>query len=671
MQDLIYGIWKNDKAKRIAIWEDVMKETLVFFKQMTELGYEDRIGQQDMSYDIIESIRDNQDIIVEASVGIGKSYAYLIPLMYYYKITKKPFIVSTSTITLQEQIQKDIVKLSEMLEIPIDITIAKGKNNYLCKERLFHIRDKAIKERFNNLKENEGLNDRANLQDMPEEIWNKININECKFQKCSSYYTCNFIKKREKMKESKGAIICNHDLLLENQKRKINEQKLLLSATEIIVLDEAHNLEIKARNSYKKVLTFSNVSSIINKSYRLLSKVGYPIYSSEISELNEKIKEFFGMVKQQAEKQINILIKKNIILNKEDMETCDIEFTESIVNTSKKIYEKLEKYSSSVQLYDRRNNEDSVADSLLEIIQFYKELSNGKDSSVVFWIEKSKKNYLMASCPKNINEKLRNILFNDKETVKILTSATLNTSIDKNEYYDYFMKTIGLSKSQKLFISEPKESPFDIENNTLLYYSNDIAHPQKEHNKYIEDITNRIVDLISITEGKTLILFTAKADMKIVYDKLKNKKLPYKLIIQNEGSSQIKTKEDFKEDINSVLLSTGTFWEGIDIQGNSLSSVIIVRLPFPILDPVIKYKSSLVKDPMSVYLPEMIIKLKQGVGRLIRCNTDKGIIAILDSRIGDSSKSSYKEQVFDCIKSVNKTTDLECVKKFVKEKEII
>lgn len=159
--------------------------------------------------------------------------------------------------------------------------------------------------------------------------------------------------------------------------------------------------------------------------------------------------------------------------------------------------------------------------------------------------------------------------------------------------------------------------------------------------------------------------------MKIVYDKLKNKKLPYKLIIQNEGSSQIKTKEDFKEDINSVLLSTGTFWEGIDIQGNSLSSVIIVRLPFPILDPVIKYKSSLVKDPMSVYLPEMIIKLKQGVGRLIRCNTDKGIIAILDSRIGDSSKSSYKEQVFDCIKSVNKTTDLECVKKFVKEKEII
>lgn len=177
------------------------------------------------------------------------------------------------------------------------------------------------------------------LHDMPETIWNKININECKFQKCSFYYTCNFIKKREEMQESKGAIICNHDLLLENQKRKLNEQKLLLAPVEIIVLDEAHNLEIKARNSYKKILLFSNVNSIENKSYRLLSKVGYPISSRDISELNNNIKDFFDIIKQQAEKQIENLIEKNIILNKEDMETCDIQFTEHILNISRTIKE--------------------------------------------------------------------------------------------------------------------------------------------------------------------------------------------------------------------------------------------------------------------------------------------------------------------------------------------
>lgn len=671
MQDLRYGIWRNDSAKRFAVWEEVMLCTTQFFNKMTQLGYEDRIGQQDMSYDIIESIRDKQNIIVEASVGIGKSYAYLIPLMFYYKITGKPFIVSTSTITLQEQIEKDIIKLSNLLKIPIEVTIAKGKNNYLCKERLFYIKDKSIKDKFKDLKEKAYLNDRANLQNITDDIWNKININECKFKKCSSYYSCDFIKKREIMQTSRGAIICNHDLLLENQKRKVNEQNLLLAPAEIIVLDEAHNLEIKARNSYRKAFGFSTVNSIIDKSYRLLSKVGYPISSKEISKLKDNIKNFFDIINKQAENQINILIKKNIILNKEDMESCEIKCTKELLDISRILYEKIDRFSSAVQLYDRRNDEDSVADSLLEIIDFYKELAKGNSSSYVYWIERNKKNYLIASCPKNINERVKNILFDDKETVKVLTSATLNTSEVESNYYDYFMESVGLARSSDLFISEPKESPFDLENNTLLYYSNDIEHPNHQHNKYIEDITNRIIDLISITEGKTLLLFTAKSDMKIVYDKLKNKNLPYRLIIQSNGSSQIKTKEEFKDDENSVLLSTGTFWEGIDIKGKSLSSVIIVRLPFPILDPVIQYKSSLVKDYMSVYLPEMIIKLKQGIGRLIRCDTDKGIIAILDSRIGDSSNSKYKKQVFDCIKAVNKTSNLEDVKKFVKDKEIV
>ena len=671
MQELKYGIWKNDINKRNKIWEDVMKDTLSFFEKMTELGYEDRIGQQDMSYDIIESIRDNQDIIVEASVGIGKSYAYLIPLMYYYKIVRRPFIISTSTITLQEQIEKDISKLSDILKIPIDITIAKGKNNYLCREKLFNLKDKTIKEKFKNVKENEYLNDRANLQDLSENDWSKINISECKFSKCSFYHTCYFTKKREEMLKARGAIVCNHDLLLENQKRKLNEQKLLLASADIIVIDEAHNLEIKARNSYKRTLSFSNVKSVVNKSYTLLNKVDYPISYRNVTEIYNKVEEFWNILKHQAKNQIDKLIKEKTILNREDMEKCNIEFNEGILDISKTIYENLERLSGPVQLYDRRNSEDSVTDILLEIVDFYRELSNGNDSSLIFWLEKNKQNYNIASCPKNINERLRNILSNDRETRKIYTSATLNTNINQNDYYDYFRESVGLNYNSKVFISEPKDSPFDLENNTLLYYSNDIAHPQKEHLKYIEDITNRIEDLINITEGKTLILFTAKSDMKIVYDKLKSRNLPYKLIIQNEGASQLKTKEVFKEDINSVLLSTGTFWEGIDIRGKSLSSVIIVRLPFPILDPVIEYKGNSVGDPMSVFLPEMIIKLKQGIGRLIRCDTDKGIIAILDSRIGENSKSLYKSQVFECIKSGIKTTDLNCVKEFVKEKEII
>ena len=300
-----------------------------------------------------------------------------------------------------------------------------------------------------------------------------------------------------------------------------------------------------------------------------------------------------------------------------------------------------------------------------------KELSKGIKSDLLFWIEKCNRNYIIVNCPKNIDEKTKNILFDDFSSIKILTSATLNTDFEEKNFYKYFMKSVGLHKGENLFITPPIESEFDLKNNTLLYYSNDIAHPQKNHSKYIEDITKRIIDLVKITEGKSLILFTAKSDMRQVYNNLIKEKLPYKILIQKDGASQIKTKEEFSQDTNSILLSTGTFWEGIDIKGKSLSSVIIVRLPFPISNPVIEYKTSLSNNILDVCLPEMLIKLKQGIGRLIRCNTDTGIISILDSRIGDLSKASYKDIVFNSIKSKIKTNDLDTVKKFVKEKGIV
>lgn len=666
-----YGIWKDRYAERVSLWEDIMKSTLEFFDKMKQLGYEDREGQQSMCCDIIECIRDNQDIIVEASVGIGKSYAYLIPLMYYHKITKRTFIISTSTITLQEQIEKDILELSKKLNIPIIVTIAKGKNNYLCQERLFHSKDKHIKNKFKNLNEKFFLNDRAQVQDINDYIWNKINVEDCKFNKCSYFWDCYFISKRDKMKETKGAVICNHDLLLANQRRKMNELNLLLSASEVIVLDEAHNLEDKARNSYKKSFSQLFLKNIVERAYKLISKRAYNIDYSEYENMESGIVKLFKEIERQAKVESNKLIQNNVIISISDMGDCNIIYTKNLISISKILYKCLKGISASVQLYDKDKNEDSIADNFLEVINFFKELARGKESLDLFWIERNKMTYSIASCPKNIGKKIKEILFNDKDTVKVLTSATLGTMINKGDYYKYFMKSVGLIENDKLFLSDPKESHFDIENNTLLYYSNDITHYKTDYKKYIEDITNRIVDLISITQGKCLILFTAKSDMKRVYNNLITRNLPYKIIVQKDGSSQIKIKEEFSEDINSVLLSTGTFWEGIDIKGEALSMVIIVRLPFPIGDPVVEYKKSLVKDPMDIYLPEMIIRLKQGVGRLIRCDTDKGVIALLDSRVGDLSRARYKQQVFDSIKTVNRTNNLEDVKTFVIDKGIV
>lgn len=170
---------------------------------------------------------------------------------------------------------------------------------------------------------------------------------------------------------------------------------------------------------------------------------------------------------------------------------------------------------------------------------------------------------------------------------------------------------------------------------------------------------------VGITEGRTLILFTAKSDLKAVYEILKERNLGYRLLRQRAASSQDELLHQFKDDENSILLATGTFWEGIDVPGKALSNVIIFKLPFPVPDPIIEYKRNNCEDfLMEVSVPLMIVKLRQGVGRLIRKQDDKGIVAILDPRVSDGVNRRYKEIVFNSLPIKRKTNDIEKIKRF-------
>ncbi len=175
----------------------------------------------------------------------------------------------------------------------------------------------------------------------------------------------------------------------------------------------------------------------------------------------------------------------------------------------------------------------------------------------------------------------------------------------------------------------------------------------------------RLIQLLEISHGMALVLFTAKTDMEDVYAALQGRDLPYKILIQQSGASQEKVLREFREDANSVLLGTGAYWEGISIEGKSLSHVIIFRLPFPVPDPVIDYKASIATDPlMEVSVPEMIIHLKQGIGRLIRNETDTGIISIIDRRLRDDPPERYHDIVWDALPIHNRTVDLQVVREF-------
>ena len=332
---------------------------------------------------------------------------------------------------------------------------------------------------------------------------------------------------------------------------------------------------------------------------------------------------------------------------------------------SSNLYSAVQNMDIFLQSQDYGNSEDvdnliSDLEKIEDIFGNLKEL----DSENIFWID-NKRKIVLNTCSKYVSDQINEVLFEDKDSIKILTSATLNTSNKDEELYEYYTNNVGLRVNDELFLSEPKMSPFDYENNMICYCCKDITAPNGEHDDYIRDITRKIIELLNITKGKTLILFTSKADMRLVYDNLRKENLPYELLLQKDGASQNSTKEEFKDNINSVLLSTGSFWEGIDIKGKSLSNVIIVRLPFPIPDPIIDYKCSVVDDNEKVLIPEMKIKLKQGIGRLIRGKDDTGIISILDSRI-----ERHLNKVLECIPTSNITYNIEDVKNFVIQNNI-
>ena len=230
-----------------------------------------------------------------------------------------------------------------------------------------------------------------------------------------------------------------------------------------------------------------------------------------------------------------------------------------------------------------------------------------------------------------------------------------------------FANNLGLDRINGIPIIKefPGKSPFDYDNNALLYLSDDCLSPKSlDRDLYLDTLASKIDELINITEGRSLVLFTSKEDMRRVYQKVTMNNYDFNIMLQTDDVSADTLKERFKEDKQSVLFATGSFFEGIDVKGEALENVIITKLPFPVVNPIIEEKASHFRDGFrEVYLPEMIIKLKQGVGRLIRSSTDKGIVSILDPRYKE-----YEDVILESLPFNNVTTDIEEVKDFATNK---
>mgnify|MGYP004693301715 FL=1 len=643
--------------------ENVYNLTDGFFESLHDSKtLEYREGQHTIALDILDAIEDHSIILVEAGTGTGKSFGYLVPLIYSSAHDEKfkGFIISTSSLALQEQLKKDISILSEMLGEKIPVQVVKGQSNYLCEKRFEYFETRKENEKMAEIireRLRHGKIEKQDFDDIKGLPWKKISVDVKNCENCYHSGSCGYALKRKSWAEGK-AIICNHDYLI-SEYLKRDEDRRRLSSPSIIVFDEAHTLPEKFNLAYEKTISKASIESAIWKVYEQLG----------MDDCDDKLaigalNDLFHKIRVNAKKVYNANASKEV--EKFDTETTGFNCTKSIVESIDKVLKELtilHKYQQKKACHDGRMRHNSATETIETTIELLTDLlKSPANRRNVYWanfVHGTNERIEIKYLPKNLSTIIGKQLGREKCGIA-LTSASLTTK--KNDY-GYFKKDLGLDNitGKPVIAQFSQKSPYNYDANALLYMATDVISPKStDRELYLDSLAKKIEELMDVTEGRSLVLFTAKKDMQDVYSRLKKKAKPYKILVQEEGKDVSRLKEEFSNDETSSLLATGAFWEGIDVKGSSLENVIIAKLPFPTVDPIIQNKASIYSDGFrEVYLPEMLLKLKQGTGRLIRSETDKGIVAILDSRAKD-----YVEEITSSLPYSNVTAEMDEVKRF-------
>lgn len=622
-----------------------------------------REEQANYAYEIMEAIKRQQILIVEAGVGIGKSFGYLLPIFYTIDNVEyfNKVIISTSSIALQVQLLADISKLSKMLGIKVKAEIVKGINNYACLNRIYYQLDNHLVDRnvesilrsiVNEIRRIKSA-DKVDLQQVSKEVWEQVRLkNRGYCSKCDYSRSCPFYKKQESISAS-NIIITNHA----NMARNVLDKSELVADANMIVFDEAHKLMENIQGirteefdleTIKKLI--ANISSLLSFNFTSDRGISFRSSSSHLGRDNTKLFEalnkLFSRIMASASKNFFETNKKNG--NEKDYAVTDsnrlgFRNTETVKEWLNIVLIELDKLLEEIKLYERRHQtkiDTKVIEYLYHIKETFEDMKKGENSEFVYWADFYKKNKIkILRVPKSSLDVTKDI-FNQQIPI-ILTFGTIteNGIVSQNESdYSRFLGSLGLDKivGREIKTEDSHPSPYDYDTNSLFYYNTDIANPNDGKN-YIRDLAIEIAELIRITNGKALILFTSKKTMNAVYDLLKDEEFPFELLLQTDNNTAL-VKEYFTRDTNSCLFATGAFWEGIDVKGKSLSNLIITRLPFDQVDAVTQYEASKYAEKeqfRQVYFPKMLTKFEQAVGRLIRSDTDTGIVCCLDSRIGN------------------------------------
>jgi len=584
-------------------------------------GYEERPSQASLSEAVERTLRDGGTLLAEAGTGTGKTLAYLLPAVEL----GRRVVVSTGTKNLQQQlVDKDIPLLARALGRDLSVAVMKGRGNYVCLLRIrsfgqagsFRLLDEIpVFRAVESWAERTDTGDRGEVADLPDSVdfWREISAasENCIGQSCPDFDPCWITRMRQRALEA-DIVVVNHHLLCADLAVKDGSYGQVIPPYDTVILDEAHLLEDVATQYFGVTVSSHRVDDLCRDVERELSaaKLDAREVRAEVDAVRHRAERFFKLLSMGRGRRLGPDWMTSRVAEESGALLTRLDGLKTAILALRERPEPLTGLAARTQ---------SLRDETAFVL-------SAEDDSHVYFVEARGRGVFVRATPIDVSSMLRELLF-DRVRAAILTSATL--AVDGG--FEYLKARLGIESTEELLLP----SPFDYGEQAILYVPRGMPEPRAP--SFVDRAASEIAALLAESRGRAFVLFTSYANMNAVAERLAGE-VPYPILIQGEAPKPI-LLETFRATPGAVLLATSSFWQGVDVVGDQLSCVIIDKLPFASPgDPVVAARIDRLRNrggnPFGEYqVPVAILMLKQGLGRLIRSASDRGILAVLDSRL--------------------------------------